>query len=216
MSGLPRFRPRGLSLLEVAIILMVVAAASMFAIPRIQSSRIVANETNAREVLREIQAAERQFLAQNAGKTYGVLAELLGAVELRPVQSKPRTLVRPGLRSQGPAFSEKGYLFTVFLPGHGVRGLTGVAEVNLANLDLGRMNQGFLAYAWPVMHGYSGRTVYAIDATGELRQYRNDRDPPFSGLGDPPPANLAAVSGDPFGGPSAELRDVHFDPLSAR
>lgn len=213
MSGLPRFRPRGLSLLEVTIILMVVAAASMFAIPRIQSSRIVANETNAREVLREIQAAERQFLAQNDGKTYGVLTELLGAVDLRPVQTKPRALVRPGLRSQGPAFSERGYLFSVFLPGHGT---AGVAEANLANLDLGRMSKGFIAYAWPVMHGYSGRTVYAIDAAGELRQFRNDRDPPFSGLGDPPPANLAAVSGDAFGGPSAELRDVHFEPLSAR
>ncbi len=206
-------RPRGLTLLEVAIILTVIAASSMFAIPRIQSTRIVANEMNARAVLLEIQAAERTFLSQNNGETYGVLNELLGDGRRVRVVTAPRAMARASLKPQGAAFFEKGYHFTVYLPG---AGLPGVNFDGLANLDLTRMNKDFIAYAWPIVYGYSGRNVYAINSTGELRQYRNDRDPPFAGLAEAPPANLAATSGDAFGGPPAAIRDVRFEPIGNR
>jgi hypothetical protein len=62
------------------------------------------------------------------------------------------------------------------------------------------------------MSGYSGRLVYMIDETGELRQYKNDLDPPYSGLGNRPPLNLGARKGSAFGGPPPNVRDLKIEP----
>lgn len=49
---------RHLSLLEVAVVLIVIAALSLFAIPQVQSRRILVHEESARELLRQIHDAE--------------------------------------------------------------------------------------------------------------------------------------------------------------
>src|SRR5204862_5313469 len=96
----------------------------------------------------------------------------------------------------------------VALPG---RGVSGVTKESYANADFEKLDEGYLAYAWPVMAGYSARMVYVIDQTGELREYKNDRDPPFSGSSNPPPWNLGSRKGDPFGGPPPIAHDLKFD-----
>ena len=204
----PRKR-RHLSLLEVAIVLVVIAALSLFAIPQIQSRRILANEQQARTVLRQIHDAQRQFRDVNHGETYGFLPELLGEERRTDIRVKPRVLAATGLRPSGFAHVKDGYHFSVVLPG---RGVPGVTQEDYANADFEKLDEGFLAYAWPVMAGYSGRLVYVIDASGELRQYRNDRDPPYSGLAAPPPANIGARRGDAFGGPPPGSSAIKFEP----
>jgi hypothetical protein len=201
-------KPRHLSLLEVAIVLIVLAALSLFAIPQVQSRRILVHEERARELLRQIHAAEREFFLANEGRTFGFLAELLGGEIRSDVRVKPRMLAASGLKSVGFAHLKDGYLFMVVLPG---RGVAGVTHDNYANADFDRLNRGYLAYAWPMMAGYSGRLVYVIDETGTLRQFKNDLDPPVSGLNAPPLANLGSRKGDAFGGPPP-MRDVKFEP----
>src|SRR5262245_16333055 len=92
---------RHLSLLEIAVVLIVIAALSLFAIPQIQSRRILVHEGRARELLRQIRDAEQQFFLANDGRTYGFLPEIMGA-EVRPdVLVKPRVLAASGLKSLG-------------------------------------------------------------------------------------------------------------------
>jgi hypothetical protein len=200
---------RHLSLLEVAIVLMVLASFSLFAIPKIQTRRILAHEENARNVLREIHEAQRQFLRANDGETFGFLGELLGAEIRAGVRVKPKMLGASGLKAAGYAHVEDGYLFTVVLPG---RGVAGVTHDDYANAAFDKLSHGYLAYAWPVMAGYSGRTVFVMDQTGELRQYRNDREPPYSGVESPPPFNFGSRPGDAFGGPPPSLKDRKLEP----
>jgi competence protein ComGC len=210
MSGPEPSKRRSLNLLEIAVVLIVIAALSLFAIPRVQSRRILVHEESARSLLREIQAAEREFLLANDGSTYGFLKELLGNEHRDKVRVKPRMLAASGLRPEDYAHVRDGYLFMVVLPG---RGIAGVTHDTYANADFSKIGSGFLAYAWPVMAGYSGRLVYMIDETGEMRQYRNDLDPPFSGLAAPPPLNLGAKKGGPFGSPPP-LANMKIEPAS--
>jgi hypothetical protein len=210
MASPEAHKTRHFSLLEVAIVLIVLAAFSLFAIPHFQSRKMLAHEDSARTLLRQIHEAQTQFKLANEGRTYGFLTELLG-VELRAdVRVKPKMLAATGLKPMGTAYLKDGYLFALYLPG---RGVPGVSHDDYANADHARLGAGFLAYAWPVMAGYSGRHVYVIDHEGTLRQYRNDRDPPFSTLYAPPPPNLAARKGDAFGGPPPGFEDVKFEPV---
>ena len=198
MTG-PKPSKRGsLNLLEVGIVLIVIAALSLFAIPQVQSRRILVHEESARSLLREIHVAESEFLLANDHSTYGFLKELLGIEHRDQVRVKPRLLAASGLQAEEYAHSRDGYLFMVVLPG---RGVAGVTHETSADADVAKLGAGFLAYAWPVMAGYTGRLVYVIDQTGELRQCRNDLDPPYSGLGAPPPLNLGARKDGPFGSP---------------
>jgi hypothetical protein len=203
-------KSRHLSLLEVAVVLVVLASLSLFAIPQIQSRRILVHEERARAVLGQIHEAERQFFLANNQTTYGFLAELLGVEVRGDIRVKPKMLAASGLKPVEYAHMKDGYMFMVVLPG---RGIAGVTHDNYANADFSKLSHGYLAYAWPVMAGYSGRLVYVIDETGLLRQYKNDRDPPFSGITAPPPANLASRRGDAFGGPPPAAREMKFEPV---
>jgi hypothetical protein len=209
MTGPETPKSRHLSLLEVAIILTIIAAGSLFAIPQVQSRRILVHEQRARTLLREIWVAEKEFLLANDGKTYGFLKELLGFEQRAGVNVLPKLLAASGLRSHDYAHDRDGYLFMVVLPG---RGVAGVTHDDYANADFDKLGKGFLAYAWPIMSGYSGRLVYMIDESGELRQYKNDLDPPFSGLGARPPLNLGARKGGAFGDPPPAARDLRLEP----
>jgi type II secretory pathway pseudopilin PulG len=199
-----------MNLLEVGVVLIVIAALSLFAIPQVQSRRILVHEESARSLLREIHVAEHEFLLANEQSTYGFLKELLGIPHRDDVRVKPRLLAASGLSEEHYAYSRDGYLFMVVLPG---RGVAGVTQDTYADADVGKLGLGFLAYAWPVMAGYTGRLVYVIDETGELRQYRNDLDPPYSGLGAPPPLNLGARKDGPFGNPP-RIAGVKLEPAS--
>jgi hypothetical protein len=211
-GSVPPRRRRHLSLLEVAIVLMVLASISLFAIPRIQSRRLLTNEGEAQELLRRIHAAQEQFLQANDGATYGFLGELLGDELRSGVRVKPRLLVAPGLKSFTFAHIKDGYLFTIALPG---RGVPAVTHDRYANADFDRLGGGYLAYAWPVMAGYSGRRVYVIDQTGALRQYANDQSPPYSGVDAPPPLDFGATRGGPFGDPPAIARERRLEPVGS-
>jgi hypothetical protein len=209
MTGPEPRKRKHLNLLEVAIILTVIAAASLFAIPQVQSRRLLVHEQRARALLREIWTAEKEFLLANDGQTYGFLKELLGKDPRAGVRALPKLLAASGLRPHDYAHERDGYLFMVVLPG---RGVPGVTHDDYANADFGKLGKGFLAYAWPIMSGYSGRLVYMIDETGDLRQYKNDVDPPYSGLLARPPLNLGARKGGGFGEPPPIARDLRIEP----
>lgn len=208
MTGPVQGKRRHLSLLEVAILLIVIATFSLFAIPQVQGRRILVHEERARALLLEIHVAEREFLLANEEKTFGFLDELLGADWRKGVRTRPKMLAASGIEVKEGTYLRDGYLFIVALPG---RGVAGVTKDNYANADFDKLRSGYLAYAWPVLAGYSGRFLYVIDQTGELRQCRNDRDPPFSGVAFPPPLNLGSRKGDAFGGPPPLAHDLKFE-----
>ena len=81
---------RSFSILESFILLALVAAVAMVAIPLWASERIVSNEEQAGLVLRQIAAAQGGFHSRNG--TYGLLTELTGTPSPRNLTVEPACL----------------------------------------------------------------------------------------------------------------------------
>jgi type II secretory pathway pseudopilin PulG len=197
---------RGATLVEAAIVLMIIAAASLFAVPWFQSSQIRANESEARRQLRELAAAEERFLDQNGGRTYGLLHELLGEASRRDVVVEPPALAAPGLKRLDLMAQKKGYLFCLYLPSEA--GSTPYRR----RLDTERAGAAFVAYAWPVNAGYSGRLVYVVDESGVVRQWANERGRELQGFDHPPSDNFAPHPKKAFGDPPPNMRSATWEP----
>lgn len=193
-----RARPSegGATLVEAALALALIATASLFAIPYVQSVQVRGNEEEARRVLRALVDAEARFLKQNDGRTYATVAELLGESTRRDVVVEPRALTEPGLKRLEAMLQKKGYLFTVYLPPH--------RSAETAS----RRPPAYVAYAWPVNAGYSGRLVYVADESGVVRSWTNDRGREVQGFDDPPRPNFAPHPTSAFGDPPTAMRSA--------
>ena len=171
--------------------------------PLDQSRRILANEAHAVQFLERVAAAQDGFLERSGGTTYAFLDELLGEPVGRSGLLVEPALIPPDLIHRlGGTVAADGYHVIVYLPdGHG-----GGSALPVAG-DARRDGAGFwIAYAWPVTHGTTGRRVFVV-APGAQVMASDDVIEPFSGPGDPPPPNLAwgAIQDLPFPIPPASI-----------
>lgn len=181
-------RRAGLTLPEIAVVLFLMAAIAIVAVPQFLSGRILSNEENAVKFLRRILAAEQEFLERAEGKSYGFLSELVGEGERRkawrdaaPLLELPAESWKHGVLTIG------GYHFVLFLADKRQRPLARAEE-----RDDEAAPRFFVLYSWPVAYGASGRQVYAATNSGEVWSYQNVNSP-YSGLRSVPPAALLAA-----------------------
>ncbi len=199
---------RGITLVEVAVILMVIAVASLFAVPYFQSARILGNETEALRVLRAIGTAEAAFHQKNGGATYALLPELMGEQLRRGIAADQRLLNLPGLKRIDATFVQyRGYQFGVYLPS--AKGGTWLAR----GVDSRKAAVSYIAYAWPVNLGYSGRMIFTVDETGVVRRHADERGLEVRGESYAPGPAFAPHPKEAFGPTPPEQRSAVWEPV---
>lgn len=204
----PRRSERGITLVEVAVVLMVIAVASLFAVPYFQSARILGNEEEALRVLRAVSAAQSAFHQKNDGATYALLPELVGETLRRGVTADVRLLSLPGLKRIDASFLQyRGYQFGVYLPT--AKGGTWLAR----GVDSRKAASSYVAYAWPVNHGYSGRMIFAVDETGVIRRCADERPTEVRGETYAPGPAFAPHPKEAFGPTPPEQRSAIWEPV---
>jgi type II secretory pathway pseudopilin PulG len=189
----PRARESGVTLVEAVATLFVIAAVSLFATPYFQSRRMVANEAEAARVMRSIAEAQRAFFEASGETSYALLPELLGDSIRKGMKLDPRRLLDANVRRTDSFAQSKGYRFVVYLKG--VRGGTWSPR----GVDPEAAKTGYVAYGWPVNPGYSGREIFVVDETGDVRRTADDRPLGVSGESPPPPADFAPHPKNLFG-----------------
>ncbi|MAG56892.1 MAG: hypothetical protein CMJ83_11415 [Planctomycetes bacterium] len=173
-------KTRTFSFVECLVLLLLVAAASTVAIPHWTSDGMLRNERGAVEVLREIAEAQDLFHTRNA--TFAMMEELTGFRTGREVE-----LIPPAFPSGAPEYGvieRDGYLFSVYLAAK-----DGEGALRLVDPDEEHAKTFWVAYAWPRHYGITGRSLYAINAQGEVFTWENSVNP-FSSREARPPANL--------------------------
>jgi hypothetical protein len=171
-----------------------VAALPSVVLPMMLSSRIQANEKAAVAALREIGAAQSDVRAKalvdvdgDGHGEFATLGELTGRTALRNGRN---ALDPPPLASafapDAHGFATRGgYLFRVDLPTlPGSR--TGAVATDASE-------QHFVAYAWPLDAGTTGRAAFVIDEKGSVYFTKNEDDHRYSGADHAPQADAAEV-----------------------
>ncbi len=221
--GVRRRRLRGFSLLETIVIVVVLAIVVVLVVPQLLKGHMASNEAAAALNLRSlaaVQAAFRleRFVDQDADGVgeHGLLGELAGELTPRAgakpigVPPLPAIFVTGGAEGNGCAVCD-GYVYRVWLAqsvaedetvvfgdDHALGGKPGTAGRTLSDVDaIDHQESHFIAYAWPLEPGSSGREAFAITEAGRLvatdmaaRRY--------GGVGlEQGPTALAAVTGGP-------------------
>jgi hypothetical protein len=212
-TGSSRRGPRSylrFTVLEIVLWATLLGALAVSLEPLDQSRAILANEARAVRFLERVSAAQEGFLVRSGGVTYAFLDELLGEpVGRSGIQVEPGLIPTDLIRRLQGTVSVEGYHVIVYLPD----GQGGGAALPLA---AGPTNAGarfWIAYAWPRVHGKTGRRVFAI-ALGTPVLASDHAIEPFSGPGDPPPPNLArgAIPDLPFPLPPASILSRKWTP----
>jgi hypothetical protein len=139
--------------------------------------RIDQNETMAVSHLRSLVGAQTHAqslcIIDQDGDNVGeflLITELSG---LRPVRAGGAGMKSPLLDpevwrlSTGGFIEMHGYLFGVFLTGEGGGPLSEAAEIGAA-VDSNATEKEWVAYAWPVQYGESGKRTFAVNQSGEV------------------------------------------------
>jgi len=205
-------RRRGLTLPEVAGILFLLAAVALVAVPGFLSTRIVANEEGAIALLNRISDLEEQYLDRSGGKSYAFLRELLGQGDRRKEWLDAELLLDVEPDSlQNDTLTVGGYHFVIYIPDERRRPM-----VRPELHDESRSPKMWVAYAWPIMYGQTGRQVFAADWQGRLWGLQNAVSS-YSGLRGGPPAGLLAsrfpVKDQPFRNPGRMMMRQRWELL---
>ncbi len=168
----------------VGIVSALLILGASFAFPTLCAARSNANESAAIASLKNISSAQAQMQASgfldvngNGGGEYGFFAELSGSL---PVRTKDPSVV--GAKVDPPLLPRRfakvvhsrvrsgGYMFQMFL-----RGPDGVwvAEANDGGgmgcpVDPVKAETEWLCYAWPIVHGSSGKRAFMISQSGDV------------------------------------------------
>jgi type II secretory pathway pseudopilin PulG len=147
------------------VVISVLAAVTIVALPGLLHSRLAANETAAVNTLKYLSQAEENFraeVAQNEDNDdsgeYGTFGMLAGAVPLSRGRPADPAYLDKRFRTPDPdtVIESRGYRFRIFLPQEAVR----VRDQDLQKTDLRELC--WCAYAWPIEPGKSGNHVFFI------------------------------------------------------
>jgi prepilin-type N-terminal cleavage/methylation domain-containing protein len=194
-------RSRGLTLVEVAITVAILALLTTMAVPNYLGSRAESNEAAVVATLRSLVDAQAEFrLAAYVDRDgdgtgeYGTLGELAGR---RPLPGKTSPvdlhLLPSVLGETGPDGRALcgNYWFAIYLADVGGRGTADTPGAREA-MDPEFAERRWTCIAWPVEHGVTGEHTYFVNEQGEVRRNRTER---YSGTDRVPPAGAALVYG---------------------
>ena len=160
-----------LTLIQIMIIVSVLSAIAIVAIPNVLDSRLAANETMAMNALRYIASRQedfRQELAHNvdnddAGEygTFGLLSGATPTSKGKPAEP-PFVDERFKIADADGIAETKGYRFRLFLPTKERR-----VEGRISSVTDER-EMFWCAYAWPVEPGKTGRRVFFISSSHRI------------------------------------------------
>ncbi|MEO6709270.1 MAG: prepilin-type N-terminal cleavage/methylation domain-containing protein [Planctomycetota bacterium] len=214
----------GFTLVELLIVVAIIATISAIAIPKLSGARLSANESSAMATLRTIATAEAQTLASSMIDSngdgcgeYAYFAEMAGLKPARisaggsPAagivgidELRPSALISGMGNVNGGCVQRSGYYFQLWLPGATVGGAippipedpTG-GKAGAPFPDAGSCSGVWCAYAWPVLAGRSGNSVFFMNQTGQMLQMFNRGAVKYTGLaGGPTGDAVFAVAND--------------------
>lgn len=168
----------------------IVGTIATIAVPAHWSDRILERELSAVTNLRRVTEAFAEANAAQAERPFTALTDVLRYAEM-PSDSAFEAAGGTVLRSHG-------YLFRL--------------DPAAGETDAARGR--WVAYAWPVAYGISGRAVYALDDRGRLFRTENAIEP-FSGPASAPPADFLGreLEESVYGPSSAWVRRVRWQPV---
>lgn len=201
-----KLHTRGFTLIELMMVVAVIAIIASMAIPNLLSSRLTANETAAIATLRAVVSAQAQAVARDAVDVDGdgqgeslYLAELSGTVNLRGLALPlDPAIVSVSLGNvTASTVNKSGYLFAMYLPDAAGAGVAedatgGLAVAGAVDADL--CETYWVAYAWPTVHGSSGRRAFCVNQEGSILQTPNDAQQ-YSGAATSPLFDAAFIAG---------------------
>jgi hypothetical protein len=200
---------RGFTLLETVSVLCLVIAAAAFILPHRASERILVSEDAAVRLLQRVHRAQRPFLERGGGASFAFLPELLGeTLRRRGPPVDPPLLRGTSLRVHGSgAATDDHYGYVIYLAL-----ADGSATCRPGALAPQWKARFWVAYAWPLRYGDTGRSLFVCTPEGEIHRTENAVQT-FSGPGEIPPANLflAVTGGDgPLSAPPSWAEDLRW------
>jgi hypothetical protein len=199
-------RGRLLIVTVVALAILSLSIGAVFHIVRgeLRRERFDRGEREAARTLRKIALAQEHFRTQrwidadrDGHGEFGFLQELCGTAwrdDRRP-SMVPRLdpALGSSVRSAFGIASWEGYAVLLYLPGarRAVPESDPLPRPNSPGPVVDRQESHWVAYAWPLRYGTTGRRAFAVDETMEVVETANDRDP-YQGVTDRVPAASAA------------------------
>jgi prepilin-type N-terminal cleavage/methylation domain-containing protein len=192
---------RGLTIIELMVVISVIAILASVALPNLLSGRITANESAAVQTLKGLSSAQmamkqrraidNDFVQDGEGE-FGYFGELAATAPLRGTAvslSPPVAPMQLGIVQSG-SVTTSGYHFAMFMPGPagvGVGEDAAGGKANVTAVDSGLAEQYWSCYAWPANRATTGNRVFMINQQGEvlttdnhLQQYDGQlAKPPF-------------------------------------
>lgn len=173
---------RGITLLELMIILIIIAVLVTIALPTLLSSRMSANESAAIGTIRQVLHSQVQFasrhvadLNHNGTGEFGTFGEMSGNVAVRAASGGTEFLdpglMNPSFRAISPVgeMLRGGYYFRIYLPGatgEGIIELPGGGADASVNPD--RAEAVWCVYAWPANYASTGRRTFFANQLGDI------------------------------------------------